>query len=212
MSMRMAALLGVATLFSLGCGGSTPGGSGGAGGQAGMGGAGGSSGAGGSGGSGGVGGSGGSGGASGNSISGMIGSTPFNSVSAALWIGAPDSASTTVVYLFDHPVQCSELASPGWDGRITNGTQVLEMKMIGTTVRAYTVTTSATPAPGEASVNYTLSSQTGTPAEMISNGGTVTLSTLTPTTTATGSFNITFSSGSLMGTFAAAYCPGGHEP
>jgi hypothetical protein len=112
-----------------------------------------------------------------------------------------------------HPGVASSLhATPGWDTRITNGTSVLEMKSFGTKPGSYTVVTTLTPAPGEASVNYTLSSTMGTPKEDGSTKGTVTLTTLTPSTSAKVSFTLTFASGPLSGTFDAVYCPGGHEP
>ena len=148
----------------------------------------------------------------GNTISGSADGTPFDTVSMALWFGAPDDPATTVIYVFSKPVKCSDFSTPGWDKRITDKTQFLEMKMFGLTPATYTVTTSATPAPGEASVNYTLSSTSGVPVETASSGGTVTLSTITPTTNATGSFALHFGANNLNGTYDATYCPGGHEP
>lgn len=145
-------------------------------------------------------------------VTGSVGGAPFGTVATVLWAGAPDDPATTVVYVFSKPVECSELATPGWDTRITNGTSVLEMKSFGTTPGTYKVVSTLTPAPGEASVNYTLSSTTGTPKEDGSTGGTVTLTALTPNTSAKGSFMLTFASGPLTGTFDAVYCPGGHEP
>jgi hypothetical protein len=145
-------------------------------------------------------------------VTGSVAGTPFGSVATALWAGAPDDPATTVVYVFSKPVACSELATPGWDTRITNGTSVLEMKSFGTMPGSYKVVTTLTPAPGEASVNYTLSSTMGTPKEDGSTMGTVTLTTLTPNTSAKGSFTLTFGTSSLSGSFDAVYCPGGHEP
>lgn len=148
----------------------------------------------------------------GNSISGSVGGTTFDTANMALWLGAPDDPSTTVVYLFSKPVNCSDLSTPGWDKRITDKTQFLEMKMFGLTPATFTVTTSATPAPGEAVVNYTLSATTGTPKETGGGGGTVTLTTVNATKNVTGSFALKFGTESLNGTYDAVYCPGGHEP
>lgn len=147
-----------------------------------------------------------------SSISGSADGTAFDTVAQSLWLGAPDSTSTTVVYVFSKPVACSDLASPGWDTRIPDATQFLEMKMFGTAPAPFTIVTTLTPAPGEASVNYTLSSQTGTPNEMGASGGTVTLDTIQAQLTATGTFNVHFGQNALTGKFAATYCPGGHEP
>jgi hypothetical protein len=145
-------------------------------------------------------------------IAGSVAGAPFGSVATALWAGAPDDPATIVAYLFSKPVACSELATPGWDTRITNATSVLEMKAFGTTPGGYQVVTTPTPAPGEASVNYTLSSTSGTPKEDGSTKGTVTLTAVTPNVAAKGSFTLTFGTSTLSGSFDAAYCPGGHEP
>ena len=145
-------------------------------------------------------------------VTGSIGGAPFGSVATALWAGAADDPATTVVYVFSKPVACSELATPGWDTRITNGTSVLEMKSFGSTPGMYKVVSTLTPAAGEASVNYTLSSTTGTPKEDGSTMGMVTLTMLTPNVSAQGTFTLTFATSTLSGSYDAVYCPGGHEP
>jgi hypothetical protein len=147
-----------------------------------------------------------------SSISGSADGTPFTNVASSYWIGAPDDPATTVVFVFSKPTACKDLSPPGWDKRITDGTQFLEMKMFGLTPATYNVTTSLTPAPGEASVNYTLSSQSSTPAESGSSAGTVTLSTVAATKNVTGSFALKFANNSLTGTYNAVFCPGGNEP
>ncbi len=148
----------------------------------------------------------------GTSITGSADGSPFTTANMALWLGAPDDPATSVVYVFSKPVKCSDLGSPGWDTRITNGTQFLEMKMLGTTPRTYKVTTSKTPAVGEAVVNYTLSSTSGTPVETAGTGGAVTLMTVNAKANVTGSFALKFGAHDLTGTYDATYCPGGNEP
>jgi hypothetical protein len=145
-------------------------------------------------------------------VTGSVAGAPFGSVATALWAGAPDDPATTVVYVFSKPIACSELGSPGWDTRITDGTSVLEMKAFGSAPGAFKVVTTPTPAPGEASVNFTLSSTSGTPKEQGSSAGTVTLTSLAPNASAKGSFMLTFGTSTLSGSFDAVYCPGGHEP
>ncbi|MGH7284273.1 MAG: hypothetical protein ACRELY_22325 [Polyangiaceae bacterium] len=151
-------------------------------------------------------------GGGGGTISGSPGGSPFSSVATSYVIGAPDDQATTVVFVFSKPVACADLGNPGWDQRITDGTQILELKAFGTSPADFNVVTTLTPAPGEASVNYTLSSTTGTPNEIGASGGTLTLSTLSAGATATGSFALMFGADHLTGTFDAIYCPGGHEP
>jgi hypothetical protein len=145
-------------------------------------------------------------------IDGEAADASFTHAANSLWLGAPDSPATIVVYIFSNPVACSELAMPGWDTRVTDRTQILEMKMFGTTPATYTVVTTMTPAPGESVVNYTLSSQTGVPTEQFGTGGSVTVTAINANTRANGNFNLQFGSGSLSGSFDAAFCPGGHEP
>jgi hypothetical protein len=172
------------------------------------------------GGSGGTTASGGSGGASGSTgsagagtISGSAEGHDSTSVAAAYFIGqSDDPTNTTVIYVFDAPVACSDLSAPGWDTRIVNATGALEMKLIGTSPAKYAVSASPTPKAGEASVNFTLSSTTTTPGEEASSSGYVQLDTLESAKQATGSFDLTFLDGTLTGTFDAAWCANGHEP
>ncbi|MDB4993558.1 MAG: hypothetical protein JWM74_990 [Myxococcaceae bacterium] len=145
-------------------------------------------------------------------VSGSVDGTPFTTVTTSYLIGAPDSAETTVVFVFSKPVKCSDLATPGWDQRIADGTQLLEMKIFGKDPGAFKAVTTVTPAPGEASVNYTLSSTAGTPKETGSSGGSVTLEALAASTSAQGRFSLQFGASKLDGTFDAVFCPGGHEP
>lgn len=145
-------------------------------------------------------------------IMGAPDAAPFTSVGTSLWIGSPDSDATIVVYLFSRVVGCGELCSPAWDQRIANDTQVLEMKLFGTAPATFTAVTTLTPAPGEASVNLTRSSTSGTPVEVSGSGGSVMLTVLEPHTSATGTFSLMFGAAAVSGTFNALYCPGGHEP
>jgi hypothetical protein len=152
------------------------------------------------------------GGTSGNSISGSVNGKGFTNVMTALYAGKPDDPASTVVFLFDAPVGCAVVSATGWDKRVMSGSNVLELKMMGTTPQVYTVTTSATPAPGEASVNHTVAMAVGTPPETSSNGGTVTLAAINPKVSVRGAFTLTYANGSLNGTFDATYCAGGVEP
>ena len=144
-------------------------------------------------------------------ITGSASGHAVDSVAAARWIGAPDSASTTVVYVFSEPVACAELCATGWDARVADGTQIVELTLFGTAPGTFAVVKTATPAAGEASVNTTLTTN-GSADERSASGGTAELSTLTPKQSVQGGFALEFGSESLTGTFDAAYCPGAHEP
>ncbi len=154
----------------------------------------------------------GAGGGGSGTVSGSADGTPFTTVTTSYVIGAPDSASTTVVFVFSSPVRCADLATPGWDSRIANGTQFLELKVFGSTPATFAVVTTATPAPGEASVNYTLSSTSSTPKETGATRGSVTLSSIVASASAKGTFALEFGSNKTSGSFDAVYCPGGQEP
>lgn len=146
-------------------------------------------------------------------ISGSFDGRAFDTVGASWRIGEPDDpAQTMVVFVFDHPIACADLADPGWDTRITDGTQAVEMKVVGTTAGDYPLAAGRTPAPGESDVNYTLSSTTGTPQETSADSGDVAVDSVAGDG-ATGSFDLLFPSGdTLTGTFVAEPCPQGNEP
>jgi hypothetical protein len=117
------------------------------------------------------------------------------------------------VYLFENPVQCSAITGAGWDAALGGTNQDIEMKAGGTTPGTYTVIggNPAALAAGEAVINHSV--LMATPTEQVSSAGsTLTLVALNANRNATGSFQITFPSGSLQGTFDATWCPNGREP
>jgi hypothetical protein len=120
--------------------------------------------------------------------------------------------NTIVIYAFDTPVSCSDLYAPGWDARIRESTGALEMKLFGKAPAEYAVSTTPSPAAGEAAVNFTVSSTSATPVESSSKGGSVKLDAIDAGKRATGGFDLSFSDGALKGTFDAAWCADGHEP
>lgn len=146
-------------------------------------------------------------------ISGSFDGRAFDTVGASWRIGEPDDPDQTmVVYVFDNPVSCADIADPGWDTRITDQTQAVEIKVVGTTAGDYPLATGRTPGPGESDVNYTLSSTTSTPAETSAESGDVGIDSA-DAGAATGSFDLTFPSGdTLAGTFNASACAQGSEP
>lgn len=146
-------------------------------------------------------------------IAGSFDGRAFDTVAASWRIGEPDDPDQTmVVYVFDQPISCADIADAGWDTRITDQTQAVEIKVVGTTAGDYPLAAGRTPGPGESDVNYTLSSTTGTPGETSADTGDVVIDTA-DAGTATGSFDLTFPSGdTLVGTFNASACSQGSEP
>lgn len=146
-------------------------------------------------------------------ITGKLDGRPYDTVGAAYVIGHPDDpAQTAVIYVFDAPVGCDELSSPGWDERVADNVQSLELKLIGHAPGDYPVALDGRPSSGESSDNYTLTSTSGVPSEVSASGGNVHLDNYVVGTGAAGSFDLQFSGGSVKGTFEATWCAGGHEP
>ncbi len=142
---------------------------------------------------------------------GTIGTRSFEAVADARWIGAPDDPKQTrVVYVFDKQVSCAVLSAAGWDEKVTDQTQALEMKLIGTEAGAYHLT--SRPGIGEADVSYTVTSTSGTPSEVSATGGTVTVEQFLAEQAADGAFDLTIPGGTVSGTFHATYCATGREP
>ena len=134
-------------------------------------------------------------------------------VADAWWLGQPDDpARTRVIDVFDQPVRCAEISAPGWDKTVADASQVLEIKLVGTQPGRYALAANGRPATGEADVNYTLTSTSGTPSEVPAKSGFVKLDSITNRGAADGSFDLTFADGNVAGSFHAVYCPGGSEP
>jgi hypothetical protein len=146
-------------------------------------------------------------------ISGAFAGRPFERVGASWRIGAPDDPERTlVVYVFDAEIGCDEITEPAWDERIGDDLQSLEIKLIGTAPGEFAVAAGPTPGAGEASVNYTLTATTGTPAETAAGGGSVTLD-VADHDRAKGWFDLAFPDADMLsGTFVATPCPAGREP
>jgi hypothetical protein len=134
-------------------------------------------------------------------------------VAAAYFIGkSDDPANTTVIYVFDTVVACSDLGAAGWDTKIQDQTGAIELKLLGTAAGTYPVSTTPNGAAGQALVNFTVSSTSATPKETLCKSGSVTLDSLDPERRAKGTFDLTFPDGTLTGTYDATWCASGHEP
>lgn len=151
-----------------------------------------------------------------NVISGSVNGTNFDTTVSVYWIGMPDSPATdTVVYMFDHSVPCDALTNAGWDGTLSSGTQILELKIVGQSPATYPVTQNAqhNPAAGESVAAYTVAGPTAT--DNFASATSIALSTIgTPAAGqfATGTFQLTVTGGMLSGKYAASYCGTGREP
>jgi hypothetical protein len=159
-------------------------------------------------------------GAGSGSIAGAVGGTPFTTVMSAYWIGVPDNAATTAVYLIGAQLACADLAASGWAHTITAGTPIFEMIMTSKTPATdhYTVSTATSPPVGSAEVQYIVAAAARN--ETRSTAGSIDLTSVAAGIEAVGMFDVQFGAteggdagaNSLSGTFRAAYCAGGHEP
>jgi len=159
-------------------------------------------------------------GAGSGSIAGAVGGAPFTTVLSAYWIGMPDNAATTAVYLVGKDLGCADISASGWAHTITAGTQVFEMIMTSKTPATgpYTVSTATSPPVGSAEVQYIVAAPGRN--ETRATTGSIDLTSLAPGVEAVGTFDVHFGAGDggdaggsgLSGTFRAAYCAGGHEP
>jgi hypothetical protein len=147
-----------------------------------------------------------------NTIGGSAGGASFTHVAAAFVIESPESEATTVIYLLSKPVRCVDLSFSDWDRTITNGTLVLELKILGKVPGSFLVVSTPTPSTREAVAEWMRASADPSPVEVSSTGGWVVLDSLSSAGPAKGSFALEFGAGQLTGKFNAALCPGGHEP
>jgi hypothetical protein len=148
--------------------------------------------------------------APGDVVTGAVGDGGFAGVSVAYWLGVTDEPGTTLVYLFESPVACAELAGGGWDTRIGDGNQLLKLLVRGASPGTYPVVES--PGQGQAAASLELANATGGGGERGATGGAITLSSLTAGRDVAGTFNLTFGDGALAGTFDGLWCPAGEEP
>ena len=147
------------------------------------------------------------------SVSGSVEGRAFDTVAASYLVGKPDDAvQTTVIYVFGGAVACSEITATGWDQTVTNSTQSLEMKLIGKTAGDYPIPANGRVSTGQADVNYTVTATSGTPVEVHAVSGTVTLSSITASDGAAGTFDLTFQNGTIHGDFTSSFCADAHEP
>jgi hypothetical protein len=144
-------------------------------------------------------------------VTGSADGRPFTNAAAFL-IENPDLESTTVLYVFSAPVSCLDLSFSEWDRRLPSGTSFLELKIFGRAQRQLPVEMTGTPGPGEAVARYARSAAPETSNETRATGGTITLATFLPRSSATVSFSLAFGKNHLNGNLTAAFCPGGHEP
>lgn len=143
-------------------------------------------------------------------ISGSIDGVPLDTIASAWYIGASaDPEAEAVMFLFSAPTECAAISTEAWDETILDGTKVIEIHTMGLAPAAYVV--KDRPDDGEAGAMFVTSSLTDTPSEMSADGGTITLTTLTPATAAAGTFTLEFGSDSVTGDFNAGWCPTGVE-
>jgi hypothetical protein len=145
-------------------------------------------------------------------VVGAAGGAGFAEVGAAFVVENPDSDETTVIYLLSKTTRCVDLSFSRWVDAIESGTTVLELKVFGKVPGTFLVVTTPTPSGRQATAAVSRTSTKGASNEARSTGGWITLESLPNRDSATGSFDLKFTTGHLTGKFNAAFCPNGHEP
>jgi hypothetical protein len=98
----------------------------------------------------------------------------------------------------------------GWDERIKNNTQMLEIALTGTTPGTYPISVEPEPPEGEATLAAKYKTADGL-QESVATAGSVTIDSIDGDSVV-GSFDVTFPDGQASGTLSAANCSEGREP
>jgi hypothetical protein len=134
------------------------------------------------------------------SITGHVQGTAFSEVQSAFWIGKPAQGSLPMMlFLSDVALGCDTLSAEGWDKALGDG-QLLEMAVAASTPGTYRIGV-------DADANYVRGAYNPT-----ADGVTITIGMVDPMRSAIGSFELSFGSDALKGTFDAAWCADGVEP
>ena len=147
-----------------------------------------------------------------NAIAGSAAGTAFTTVEAAFVIESPESYATTVIYLLSKPVRCVDLSFSEWERAIPDGTMVLELKVFGNAPGAFLTVTTTPHSPREATADWMRTTPRGAEKVIPSDGGWITIDSLSSHGPATGTFALDFGASQLAGTFNATFCANGHEP
>ena len=134
-------------------------------------------------------------------IAGTINGTSWTKLSNAYWAGKMVAGSPPVViFLFEAPVECSDIVNLNWDKTATGARQILEFGILDVAPRSYQIMT-------DAFANYLFGFYNPD-----AYSGTVTISAVTPGVDIVGSFDLNFLPDTLTGAFDAKYCADGQEP
>jgi hypothetical protein len=134
-------------------------------------------------------------------VAGMVMGTKWTSVSSAFWIGKPGAGSPPgIFFLFESPTNCSAISLYNWD-KVIGNEQVLEFGVKEVAAKTFSITAR------EASAAY-LHKDFNPDAD----DGTVTITSVMPNVSLTGTYDLKFGTDSLKGSFEAAYCANGVEP
>jgi hypothetical protein len=148
-----------------------------------------------------------------NEIAGAVRGIPFTEVAAALVIESPESEDTTVIDLSSDPLPCVDLSFSGWDRCVAAGTSILQLKVRGKLPGRYLAVLPLTLLSSrEGTATWMRNERAPASREMDAQGGWITIETLSADGSATGTFDLDFASGRLMGRFHATFCGNGHEP
>ncbi|MBI5532137.1 MAG: hypothetical protein HY898_05460 [Deltaproteobacteria bacterium] len=144
-------------------------------------------------------------GSSDGTISGSVQGAGWTSLQSALWISKA-GAPTAVVFLFEAKAACADISAPNWDKNL-GASKLLEIQTVDSAPRTYSVSNDPDSGARTATVAYLYGNYNPN-----ADSGSVTIESVIPGRSLSGSFDVGFGTDGLKGAFKAAYCAGGVEP
>lgn len=130
----------------------------------------------------------------------------FDELKTVMWFGGDNDPSRIAVWFFQDEFTCEELSTP-WVETV-RPTDVMGFTIGGTKPGVYTVEPKRPPARGHAYVLHEID-QADPVIDSIGESGTITLTEVQPGNRVSGSFVVTFDTGTLSGHFTGLWCPTG---
>jgi hypothetical protein len=130
----------------------------------------------------------------------------FDELQTVMWFGGDNDPSRIAIWFFQDKFTCDELSTP-WVETV-RPTDVMGFTIGGTKPGIYTVAPTRPPARGKAYVLHEID-QADPVIDSVGESGTITLTEVLPGNRVSGSFTVTFETGTLSGHFRGVWCPTG---
>jgi len=132
----------------------------------------------------------------------------FNSVDRVYWFNQPGDQSISI-YIFEDSPSCDDLSKQAWlaDSKVRPA-DLMGISLGGHEPGVYQVVAEKPPRSGNAYLLHVID-QADPVEESEGLAGTVTITSVEPGESVSGAFEVTFSTGTLQGSFNALPCPTG---